>query len=96
MGSKINIELDLFCARCLTALTIEDSAGHHILIEPCKCASTLKRKEEDEIRDEVREETIEPQKVKMSGEEKKKEWEKAKKEQEKLLLNVRKMERGEV
>lgn len=87
MGN-ITLKVDLFCASCLTSLSIEESAGHHCLIELCeKCVQQRIDKAEKEIREEKEEETVSVKKY-MSGKEKMKEWKKAEAErdEEKRML----------
>lgn len=78
----------------MTALTVEESEGHHILVEPCqRCVQRTVKQTVDDIRTE---EHLEHRGAKVEGKEKLEEWKKETERREKELENVRKMERGEV
>ena len=90
---QIHLDVDLFCSGCMTALTVEESAGHHILIEPCKnCTQNERQQTADDLRVEKH---LDEKGTSVTGKEKLKEIEEENERREKSLENVRRMERGE-
>ena len=93
MGSQITLQIDLFCAGCSTALTVEESDGHHILIEPCqRCVQSITQRVADEKR--VEEQLSNPAK-KEDGKEKLRKWEEDAERRKKALVNVKRMMDGD-